>query len=357
MRILRRYVLGQFLKSFILWLFTFIFILFVGNIMQLSNLIINQKIGLIPFLKFLTYLLLPLASYALPMAALLGSLMSLGRLSLNNEISAMKSSGISPFSIALPILTMGLLITAICLKLNDTVLPNITHARRQLISKLARKCPASIFEEGTLIESFKGYVIYVKRVEKNKLLGVYITRLNEEGPPTNIIAKTGLLLTPGADNTISLKLKDVTMDKIQDAGRLGRGRYNVYYLNLELPPEKEQSIKRLKDMSIAELNSAIVKFKSKKMDTALLFAEINRKLSLAFSALSLTLLGVPLGLRRTAKRKVNFGAGFLIILLYYIIFAAGEGIGTCGISPVVVWLPNILAGGAGCLILWKTSHL
>ena len=350
--------MGQFLKSFILWLFAFIFILFIGNIMQLSNLIINQKIGLISSLKLLTYLLLPLASYALPMAALLGSLMSLGRLSLNNEISAMKSSGISPFSIALPVLTMGLLLTAICLKLNDTVLPNITHARRQLISKIARKCPASIFEEGTLIEAFKGYVIYVKRVKKNKLLGVYITRLSEDGgPPTNIIAKTGLLLTQADSNTISLKLKDVTMDKIQEAGRLERGRYNVYYLNLELPPESEQPGKRLKDMSIAELNSAIVKFKGKKMDTALLFAEINRKLSLAFSALSLTLLGAPLGLKRMAKRKVNFGAGFLIILLYYIIFAAGEGLSTCGITPGVVWLPNILAGGAGCLILWKTSHI
>ena len=105
MRILRNYILKEFFHSFLLSIIVFTFVLLVGNVIRLADLIINKGVGAFSVLKLFLYLVPWLLSFTLPIAALTAVILTFGRFSGDGELTAMKASGVSLYKIALPILT------------------------------------------------------------------------------------------------------------------------------------------------------------------------------------------------------------------------------------------------------------
>jgi lipopolysaccharide export system permease protein len=114
MRILKTYVIREYLKPFLLGLSVFAFILFMGNMAQLVKMVFTQRVEAIVALKLLLYLIPFIASYSFPMAVLLSVLLAYSRLSSDNEIVAVKASGINPASLILPCVLLSLLLSLLC---------------------------------------------------------------------------------------------------------------------------------------------------------------------------------------------------------------------------------------------------
>jgi len=152
---------------------------------------------------------------------------------------------------------------------------------------------------------------------------------------------------------------DGTIDesKLDEPYRSDRTSFNEYVLELKLPPREASVRKRPKDMTIRELKQKIVEFQKKKIDISPLLTEINRKLSLAFASLSFALIASPLALRvKKGSRSTGFGLSLFLIIIYYLLFTAGQALGEKGILPVVsVWAPNIILGSLGALLLCKSK--
>src|SRR3989338_6198485 len=107
MKILRKYALQELLHPFLLSLLFFTFVFFVGNLFKLADLLVNKGVGLLDILKILLLLMPSLLSYVIPTSALTAVLLVFGGFAQNNEITAMKASGVNFFLVALPVLLVS----------------------------------------------------------------------------------------------------------------------------------------------------------------------------------------------------------------------------------------------------------
>ena len=357
--ILKKYVIAEHLKPFLLGLCVFAFVLFMGNMGELVKIVMTQKGEAILVFKLFLYLIPFIISYSLPMAVLLSILLAFGKLNSDNEIIAIKASGLNPLHLMAPVILLSLFLSLLCVKLNDSVLPKATYATRTLIASLGARKPSIFLQQRTVIEDFENYVIYIWKVKGNYLYTVHISKLREEGLPISIDARKGEILPGPDERMITLKLMHGTIDEsqLEEPYPSDRTTFDEYHLELKLPSQEASVSKRPKDMSIRELKQKIVEFQKKKIDISPLLTEINRKLSLAFASLSFALIASPLALRvKKGGKSTGFGLSLFLIIIYYLLFTAGQALGEKGILPEVsVWAPNIILGSLGALLLCKTK--
>src|ERR1017187_8815109 len=98
MRILSRYILKEFLANLVLGLVIFTFVLLLDRLFELVDLLLNKGVGFYLTFKLLFLLLPSSLSLTLPMSTLLAVLLTFGRLSENNEITAVRASGLAAWS-------------------------------------------------------------------------------------------------------------------------------------------------------------------------------------------------------------------------------------------------------------------
>ena len=75
------------------------------------------------------------------MAVLVSTLMAFGRLSSDNEIVALKTSGVKYYSLLIPPIILSTLIAVIMICFNNWVLPDMNYKARNLISNIAKTNP------------------------------------------------------------------------------------------------------------------------------------------------------------------------------------------------------------------------
>ena len=147
-------------------------------------------------------------SLALPMALLISSLMVFGKLSSDNEYTAMKSTGMSLFDMLPPIVSLSAVIAVLLMFFNSNILPNVNHHAAQLMSDIMRKKPAALIEPGVLIKDFPGYAIKVDSVTTGtgNLYGITIFTTQNDRIPTVSVADSGTLYLTKDEKYLELTL-------------------------------------------------------------------------------------------------------------------------------------------------------
>ena len=104
MKILRDYFVKEFIGPLFLALGVLTFVMLLGNLIKIADLVINKGVDFFSVAKVFLFMIPYLLTYVLPIAALTAVLLSLGRLSSDNEIVAIRASGIHLFSLIFPLL-------------------------------------------------------------------------------------------------------------------------------------------------------------------------------------------------------------------------------------------------------------
>ena len=107
-----KYILTEFIFSFAVAFLFFFFIFFVNQLLLMAEEILSKNVSFKNVSLIILYSLPAIVAFALPFSSLVGGLMSIGRLSSDNEILAMQASGISYKRLFIPVLIIG-----ICLSL------------------------------------------------------------------------------------------------------------------------------------------------------------------------------------------------------------------------------------------------
>src|SRR3989338_6131284 len=188
MRILRKYILKELAGPFFFSFVIFTFAMLTGNLIKLADLVINKGVDFLSICKLFFYMLPWLFTFTVPMAVLSATLLTFGRLSADNEITAMRASGISLYRLVFPLVIVGLIISLISYELNDWILPRLRYESRKLIAQIGVKNPTAYLEAGTFIKAFKNYIVFIYGIEKNKLTNVRIYQPQEGRPTRTIIA-------------------------------------------------------------------------------------------------------------------------------------------------------------------------
>ena len=364
MKILRSYLLKEFTTPLIMTIgvLTFVMIL-VGNLQKIADLVINKGLDIFSVLKLLLFMAPYIITYALPISVLIAVLLAFGRLSSDNEIIAIRSSGVNLFSLIFPLLIIGMVLSLILLIFNDKASSYAHYAYRKTIIQVGLKNPTAALEEGVFINSFEKYILFIYHVDqkKNRLSNVRIYEPQGEDKPTRtIVAKAGEFITEPEKHTIKLKLIDGTSDEPdpENPANFYKLNFKTYFMNLDLLNSKnnQEIEKKPKEMTIAELKAKIGKFRKSKIDPTPLITEIYERIALAFSCFVFILLGSSLGIiTRRREKSINFGIALLIIVIYYPLFIGCEALAIQNFAPpqIIMWLPNIIFGVIGGILTIK----
>ncbi len=368
MKILRNYLLREFTLPFILSLAVLIFVMLLGNLNQLVELVVTKGVSILSVGKMFLLLTPYLLTYAIPVAVLSAVLLSLGRLSSDNEIIALRASGIIMFALILPLLVLGITLSLFLVILNDRVIPKAHFATRKTLVDIGIRNPAAVLEPGTFIDTFQNYILFIYSIEKNPqtqerniLNNVRIYEPQGKDKPTRtIVAKKGEFVSLPEKQIVKLKLIDGTADEpdLKNPGEFFKLNFNTYYMTLTMADQggNEELRKKPKDMTIKELRKQIDEYKSQTIETIPFETQIHEKLALAFSVLVFILVASPLAVITHRREKtLNFGLAFLIAGIYYLLLIGFESLSLQGIMPVAIsiWMANIILGLLGAILMIK----
>ena len=157
MRLLTRYIMKELFLPFIYSLAVIIFVLFVQFLLRAIDRFLGKGLDFWTIIEYLFLNLAWIVALAVPMAVLLAVLMSFGRMSEDNEITALRSSGISFLTIIRPALLFGIIICIGLIYLNNLILPEMNFRARMLSGDIYRKRPDLNIEPGNFIVDLPNY--------------------------------------------------------------------------------------------------------------------------------------------------------------------------------------------------------
>jgi len=343
-----------------------------------------------------------------PFASLVGTLMTVGRLTSDNEILVMLSSGLSYKNVFYPAITVGILISLMSFFTNDVLLPAGTVQFNRLWRKILVSTPALELEANS-VKRFRDTVIVTGAVMGNVIENVLILDKTQDGERRVILAGSAELKDSGKEG-LSLDLEEAFItssketerddydyahssllqyrvsneDLIQTSSsvspremssrdvytavkvkraeldlrvneRKSRLISNAFALEKIIRAGPESGVWNNRAVGIQNFQREIHALESAKRDRSLLIhvIELYRKFSVPLGAFCFVFLAVSLGLMaKKSGQTVGFIFGLLIAVLYWSMLFIGQTMGLrLGTPPFwSMWYPNILSLAVGIVL-------
>ncbi len=356
MRILRNYILKEIFQSFMMTLGVFTFVLLMGNFIKIFDLVINKGVNILSVLNLFLYLMPYLLSFTVPMSVLTATLLVFGRLSGDNEITAMRASGISIYKIYQPVILFALLLSFALVPLNDRLLPKAHFETRKILKNIGMNKPAAYLEAGTFIRDFQDYIIFIYEINGNKFKNIRVYQPQEGGQTRTIVASRGEFIPMPKMESVKLKLEEGTYDfpNPENPSNFYKMNFKQYEMDISLKNISKNKIdKKAKDMTFDELKKEIDRRKVDE-DPIPVETELHKKISMSFSSVAFVFIGLPLAIKtRRGEKSVGFGISLGIIMFYWLLLAGGEAIALKHILPpaIAMWLSNIVLFITGAILM------
>jgi len=361
-----RHFMKELIPSFLLGLVGFTFILLMGRILQLTELFVNKGIPLNYILKLLYYLLPSFLVLTIPMATLLAVLLSFNRLSSDNEITALKASGLSLYQMTPPVFALAIFATLTTTLLSLYTLPWANHSSRSLLYQMASSKAHMEVRERVFNDDFEGIVLYVEKVKPKTFQweNVFISDSRNSAEVHTIIAREGTVLSDPQQLVVTLRLMNGAIHKLGDrSDAYQKIDFNTYDLRLDFKTGwrgKQTKDKHPADMSLKELNRSIQALQSKKENANVQWIKVHEKFSIPFACLVFGVLGIPLGLQSRAAhagRSMGFVWSIGILLVYYLVTNTGASLAERGVVLLEagMWAANAIFLFLGIYLFIKAA--
>lgn len=357
------YILKETLPIFFIGLLTFTVILLMDKILKLIELIVTRGVSFSKVLMLLLFISPSFLVFTIPMAFLLGTLLSFGRLSGDSEITAFKASGVSLYQLFLPISILSIIAYLFTSFLVFYGLPWGNRGFMATIYLIAQSKADIEIKERVFNDVFDGLVVYVDKVpiQGKRIEGVLIYDERDKEKVNTIFAKEGFLNSNPKSQEVVLRLLSGDIHRFEPKTKVYQKiKFDTYDLKLELGKTFAAMGKKLKEheMSIDEIKEKIEKMKKKGEDTTGQEVELHKRYAIPFACIVFGLIGVPLGIQpRRSARSYGFILGILILMTYYMSLTASEILAMRKTIPVFLagWTPNLLFSGLGVYLLVKTA--
>lgn len=357
----------------------FAFVVALPNIVRelLGHLLAGQISGG-GFVRLVWLIFVFAISYALPMGMLTGVLLTLGRLSADSEITAMRASGISVVRLAFPVFLLAGACAVAALYINLEASPRARVQFQRELAAAIRADPLNFIVPKTFIRDFKGSVIYVGEKTGNELRDIWIWELDDEHRVRRLVrAESGRLDYDEETNSliptlVRAKVEERDSDDPEDFSKsptapsveraeevrisldeyFGRNTYRMKqkwlpYAELRAeqarlaarpPPPPEKAREHAREAMAAELL-------------------VQEKFNLSLAVFSFALVGVPLGIKVSRREtSANLALALGLVLSYYMLTVMVKWLdGHPELRPdLLLWVPNLTFIGLG---LWLFSRI
>ena len=363
MKILNLYVLRGFVAAFMMAILILTFGMTGANLVKVLD-YVSQGIPFLTFVKFTAYIMPIILTFTVPWAVMVAVMLVFGRLSADNEITAMRACGVSIMQIVSPILLITFLLTLLCLYLQVEVGPPLLGKSRELMQEAAINQPMAMFEPGKSVE-YENTLIYINDKDgDDKLIGVDLYTLSKDNEVSqSVSAEYGQLQVDKEKQIMTIKLYNCVVEDRSQGEDGSIDRIFTEEMTFNFHYGKQVNANRLsiraKYMRLADLMGRIHMVKKLHKDTTELEIELNQRIAFALSPIAFMLLGLPLAIR-TSRRETSIGL-FLSVILAGVFFLAIIFFESLDKFPqfypqYLLWMPNIIFQILGAVMTYRISR-
>ncbi len=207
---LDKLILRAFTGPFIATFFITLFVFMMQIIWKYIDDLVGKGLDILTLIKFIGYASATLVTLALPIAILLSSIMTFGKLGENFELVAIKSSGIPLLRFMRPLFFIAIILCGVTFLFANYVIPVANLKFAVIYNDIYRKSPAFDLKDGVFYNGFKGYSIKVAKKEKDKsTLNSVLIYEQSQGPQDNcIISEKGTMAYSKDKKFLEFKLKN-----------------------------------------------------------------------------------------------------------------------------------------------------
>lgn len=180
--ILDKYILKNHLIPFIYASLSLMGIFLLQFLMKFADRLVGKGLGFWVITKLIVYNLAWMVVLVIPMATLVATLMAYGNMSQNDEITIIKSSGVSLYRMITAPLLASVVLAYLLFLFNDNVLPDANHKAKVLMQDISRQKPTLSLTPGMFSQEITNYSILARGVNPKTNMLSNLTIYNYTNP-------------------------------------------------------------------------------------------------------------------------------------------------------------------------------
>ena len=363
-KIISRYIFREIAVPFLIILFVLTFVLLMGKILQIMDLMVNKGIRVLDIGHLIILIMPNFMLFTIPIALLISILIAMGRFSADNEITALKASGVSLIQIYYPVAIASLLAFVCAIVIGYFLVPQSNFATKRLLFKLASQNASIGIKEKVFNSDFKDLLLYADKVpaDGQYMEGVIISDNRITGKQNTILAKKAFLVADPKLMIVKLRMEDGSIHTVSsDLKNYRKVDFKSYDVNLDLSTTLAALTDASKSSTEMTMTELLERMKKPGLDGAAvreLAIEVHKKFSIPLSCIFFGLLALPLGITsHRAVKSRGFAVGIMIVAAYYLLRIGGEALVETGrLSPFIgVWTPNFVFALLGVYLFYMAN--
>ncbi len=372
-----RWLVAQILPPMIFAISAFTVIsLSVGVMFDLIRKIVEFGLPLFLAIKVIFYSLPSFLVLSFPMAVLLSTLLTYGKLSANSELLALKSLGIKTSRIIAPAIAVSIFMTGLTFYFNDNLVPSSNKMAEStlragigssfsgekgkdniMFSRYGSRIDSST-NKPTKTNTFLTHIFYASLFENNIMKEVTVLDFSRQDIQQILKAKNARFDKKNSSWIFS----DGSIVSIDQGGQTTNIKFEKYkYPFVEGPLDLARVPKDASEMTLKQALEAerIYKQTGNLKEVRRIQVRIQEKFTLPCACLVFGLIGSSLGSKSNLRssKSQGFGLSVILILIYYVMSFVFSSFGVKGLfSPIIAtWLPVLISMGGGIYFLKKSS--
>ena len=360
MRLLDRHILKELIGPFLFGVAAFTSLMFAGKeLFKITELVAEYHAPLGKAAELMLLHLPSLVVLTLPMAMLLAALLGFGRLSGDSEVVALFASGVNLYRIAVPVILMAVVVTALSFTLNEVVAPKTNSEHERILTELKGE-PLTSDRPHSWFDTESGqlktvYCVGGYNASTRTLRDVTVTRFRNNRPVAMVYGKEavwkdeqwsftsgfGKILAPGQTGTVPFERSEIKEIKIN-----------------KTPEQLALYQKKYDQLSFSQLREYIRMLQSEGADVKEDRVRLYQKIALPLTSLIFALIGTPLGIRpHRSSSAMGLGLAIVIIFAYWILMHYMTILGNNGtVSPAAAsFIPTFAGGAVGIALIIRAA--
>ncbi|MDR2772282.1 MAG: LptF/LptG family permease [Elusimicrobiota bacterium] len=382
-KLIHFYIIKEFFASFLFGIAVFSVLLLLDRIFDLVSLFLSKGVSIFMLIELFAYIYPSILPFAIPMSILFAVLLSYGRLSEDNEITAMKANSMGYKTLTMPVIILVGIISFLLIFFNAFVAPYTQQKVKVVFQEMLTQKPLASFSEKTVLR-LHDYTFYVNKVDRkrNLLEGVSIYKFDEEKDAQKAEEVLGGGGSSGA-RALSLDSQNVTWRisassatiKIyksgvlmtlyagfwqkansQDLRNMMHLTFNSYSFFISLAEQIDKVLTTPQEINSLQLLENIKTLKKENESYAPFAVEFWTRFLFATAPLAFVLIAIPIGMMSGKGGKaIGFGLSIGLIVVYYMLLIIAMHVAEKNYiyAWIILWFPNAFMALCGVFMFAK----
>ena len=345
MTILDKYLAKEILKCLVIVLAVVLGLYVIVEFFNKADNFMEAGLSISRLIRYLQLRLPQIIVQITPIGVLLAVLVALGLMNKNNEITALKSGGVSVYFLLRPVLAIAVLISIVLFLLSEIVVPiTISRANRIWLIEVKNKPALATRQKNIWIKGNRTiYFIKYFNPQNQSMSGVTLNYFDR---------KFNLSKRVDANSALYQKGKWIFYDIMEQEFNAKSKTYDVRFYPQRtekidiLPEDLKHVFKKSEEMNIAELYSYIQEVESEGYDATTFRVDLHARFAFPFLTVILCIIGIGIAVKRKGREgpSVGIALGAVLVFLYWVLNSFCLSLGYGGLLPPVIaaWISNII---------------